>query len=169
MDTTLDTKRIDAKTSTLLKTVFGDIDTIKLPIDLNKIAKHYRLKIKQGTFADERIEGAFDRSSSTIFLSKEDSFEEKNFTLAHELGHYRLHEELDRDVFTMYQMNDLLERQGKDQREDQADQFAASLLMPKELVEELWPASGNDLDKMVEIFGVPRAVVEFRLELLKLR
>ena len=70
MDTTLDFKDIDSKTKSLLETVFGDIETIKLPIDLNRIADHFGLTIRQGTFKDENIEGAFDRSSGTEFSPK---------------------------------------------------------------------------------------------------
>ena len=168
MDTTLDQQGIDAKTQSLLKSVFGDIETIRLPIDLNRIAGHFGLKIKQGKFQDPEIEGALDRSIGTVFLSEEDTFEEKNFTLAHEIGHYKLHEELERDIFTMHQLNDLLERQGKDQREDQADQFAASLMMPKELVMLLWDATSKDIESVAKIFGVPTVVANFRLKALKL-
>lgn len=168
MDTTLDAKKIDAKTLLILKEVFGDLNTVKLPINLNKIAEHYHLKIKQGIFANDQIEGAFDRPSETIFLSEEDDFEKKNFTLAHELGHYKLHTELERDVFTMHQLDDLLERQGKDTREDQADQFAASLLMPKQLVEQMWEASNKNIETMAKIFGVPILVATFRLKVLHL-
>src|SRR6476620_8967750 len=102
MDTTLDQKKIDEKALALLEYVFGDIDSIKLPIDLNRVAKRYGLIIRQGEFHDPDIEGAFNRRSMTVFLSEKDTFEEKNFTLAHELGHYKLHEELEEDVFTMH-------------------------------------------------------------------
>lgn len=168
MDKTLGLKDIDAKTKSLLEAVFGDIETVKLPVDLNRIADHFGLTIKQGEFADSDIEGAFDRSTGTVFLSEEDSFEDKNFTLAHELGHYKLHKELERDIFTMHQLNDLLERQGKDVREDQADQFAASLMMPKQLVISLWSATSKDVEAIAKIFGVPTVVARFRLKALKL-
>ena len=168
MDATLDFKDIDSKTKSLLETVFGDVETIKLPIDLNRIADHFGLTIRQGTFQDEGIEGAFDRSTGTVFLSEEDSFEAKNFTLAHEIGHYKLHEELEKDIFTMHQLNDLLERRGKDVREDQADQFAASLMMPKKLVLSLWDATSKDVEAIAKIFGVPTVVATFRLDALNL-
>jgi len=122
----------------------------------------------QGDFDDPDIEGAFDRANGTVFLSQGDGFEEKNFTLAHELGHYKLHEEVDRDIFTMHQLKDLLERQGEDPREDQADQFAASLMMPKKLVLLLWEASSKNVDVIAQIFGVPQTVAIFRLKALKL-
>jgi Zn-dependent peptidase ImmA (M78 family) len=168
MDTTLNAKKIDDKTLSLLQTVFGDIDTIKLPIDLNRIASHCGLTIRQGNFTNPEIEGAFDRNRNTVFLSENDTFQEKNFTLAHEIGHYKLHEEIEKDVFTMQQLNTLLERQGKDMMEDQADLFAASLLMPKKLVEALWPAANKDVDALAKIFGVPNPVATYRLRALNL-
>ncbi len=168
MDATLDAKRIDQNTLALLESVFGNIESIKLPIDLNRIVRHYGLIIRQGVFPNPEVEGALDRSIRTVFLSEKDTFEEKNFTLAHELGHYKLHEELEKDVFTMHQLNNLLERQGKDTLEDQADQFAASLLMPKKLLESLWEATGKDVEAIAKIFGVPMPVATFRLRTLKL-
>jgi Zn-dependent peptidase ImmA (M78 family) len=168
MDTTLELKDIDAKTKSLLEIVFGDIETMQLPIDLNRIADHFGLKIKQGIFKDDSVEGALDRKTSTVFLPEDVTFEAKNFTLAHELGHYKLHEELEQDVFTMHQLADLLERQGKDIREDQADQYAASLMMPKELVLSLWEATAEDVESIAKIFGVPTVVATFRLKGMKL-
>ena len=168
MDKTLELKDIDVKTKALLETVFGDLQSIELPIDLNRIADHCGLIIKQGKFVDEEIQGALDRPSSTVFLSENDTFEDKSFTLAHEIGHYKLHEELKQDVFTMHQLKALRERQGKDMCEDQADQFAASLIMPKELVISFWKASSKDITMIAKIFGVSTDVAKFRLRALKL-
>jgi Zn-dependent peptidase ImmA (M78 family) len=168
MDATLELKDIDEKTKSLLEAVFGDINSLRLPVDLNRIADYFNLTIKQGTFEDADIEGALDRSTGTVFLSENDGFEDKNFTLAHEIGHYKLHEELERDIFTMHQLKGLLERQGKDQREDQADHFAASLMMPKGPVLSLWSATSKDIDMIAKIFGVPKVVAIFRLKALKL-
>ena len=168
MDTTLELRDIEAKTEALLNVVFGDIETVKLPVDLNRIADHFGLTIKQGSFDDDEIEGALDRPTNTVFLSEKDSDEKKNFTLAHEIGHYKLHEELKQDVFTMHQLKGLLEKQGKDMCEDQADQFAASLMMPEKLVRALWGPANKDVNLIAKIFGVPTVVATFRLKALKL-
>jgi Zn-dependent peptidase ImmA (M78 family) len=165
---TLDAKAIDNDALALLKTVFSDIDSIKLPIDLNRIVNHCKLTIRQGEFHDSNLEGALDRTSRTIFLSENDTFEGKNFTLAHELGHFKLHSGIKTDIFTMHQLNDLLIRQGDDPKEDQADLFASCLLMPEKSVRSLWDAANKDIEMLSKIFGVPVVVAEFRLRNLKL-
>jgi len=165
---TLSPKQIDDKTIELLEAVFGDIRSIKFPIDLNRVVEFCGLTIRQGKFQDEDLEGALDRQSRTVYLSKEDSYERKNFTLAHEIGHFKLHEQVKTDIFTMHQLRNLLVRQGKDPKEDQADLFAASLLMPEQPTRSLWQASNKNVEMMSRIFGVPPIVARLRLKSLKL-
>jgi len=164
----LNQAQIDAKATALLTKVFGDIASLKLPIDLNQIVRHCGLTIRQGVFSDDELEAALDRQSKTIFLSENDTFERKNFALGHELGHFKLHENVETDIFTMHQIERLLTRHGDDPKEDQADLFAASLLMPEKLVKSLWEATSNNIESLSKIFGVPQEVAEFRLRTLKL-
>ena len=166
--TALEPKEVDEKSSALLQSVFGSVELIKLPIDLNRIVQHCDLTIKQGEFVDRDLQGALDRQSKTIFLAEKDSFQDKNFALAHELGHFKLHENVNTDIFTMHQLENLLTRQGADPKEDQADQFAAGLLMPEKLTKSLWEATNKNIESMSKIFGVPQTVVTFRLQCLKL-
>lgn len=167
--TTLEPSDIDEVALSLLRTVFGNEYSIKLPVDLDEIAKHCGLSIKQGEFVDKGLEGALDRQEKTIFLSKNDDFARKNFTLAHELGHFKLHEDVKTDIFTMHQLETLMSRQeDQDPKEREADLFAASLLMPKKFVESLWEATNKDVDSISKIFGVPVEVARFRLRTLGL-
>lgn len=167
MDTATSNK-IDTNALELLEEIFGDIESIKLPINLDKIVDHCGLSVKQGQFADEELQGALDRQDATIYLSEDDSFEGKNFTLAHELGHYKLHEDIETDLFTMYQLKNILARRGEDLQEDQADEFAISLLMPQKLVRSLWEATNRDIESFSQIFGVPAVAAELRLRNLHL-
>lgn len=162
------TKEIDDTALALLKAVFGNIETMPLPIDLNRIVTYCGLVIKQGTFTtDLTTEGALDRKSKTIFLQEDDTQERKSFTAAHEIGHFKLHDNVKTDVFRMHDLDDLLTREGGDVQEDEADLFAASLLMPKKLVETFWNIT-KDASILAKIFGVPTVAVEFRLKKLKL-
>lgn len=162
-------QKIDDTTLSLLKAVFGaNIDSINLPIDLNRIAQYYRLTIKQGTFTTEPdTEGILSRNDRTIFLSEDDPIDRKNFTLAHEIGHFKLHQGKGVDIFRMHQLDDLLTREGEDQEEDEADLFAASLLMPRDVIKSLWKAN-QDTFLLAKIFGVPENAVTFRLRNLGL-
>jgi Zn-dependent peptidase ImmA (M78 family) len=138
-----------------------------LPIDINAVASSCGLTIKQGRFINPDIEGVLNRSSHTVSLSEGDDFEAKNFTTAHEIGHFKLHEDLQTNVFTMHQLSGLLIHQGEDIQEDQANLFAASLLMPEKLVKSLWNTT-KDIVTLSKIFGVPENVVTFRLKVLHL-
>ena len=73
------------------------------------------------------------KSHPQIFIEKTMSPERKKFTLAHELGHHFLHEGMKLRLDNLdYSSN------GKDTvEESEANYFAATLLMPKELVLKL--------------------------------
>jgi Zn-dependent peptidase ImmA (M78 family) len=127
------------------------------------------LTIKQGTFDEgEDLQGAFDRKSKTVYLAAEDDYPSKNFTLAHEIGHFKLHKEVKTDVFTMYQLKNLLDRDAKDPVEIQADMFASSLLMPKKVFSKFWDVT-RSIPTLTLIFGVPAIAVRMRLSDLKLK
>lgn len=158
----------EEETLTILRGVFGGIDNIKLPIDMNRVAEAYGLIIKQGDFNDPDIEGALDRDSRTVYLSQSDPVPEQNFTLAHEIGHYQLHTNVKTNIFTMHQLSGIMLRTNQDEQEEQANQFAASLLIPKKLVQPLWKVS-KDIDQLALIFGVPPIVMQYRLKQLKLK
>jgi Zn-dependent peptidase ImmA (M78 family) len=164
----LSIKEIDKMTEQVLVNTFGDIDSIAFPIDLNKVVDLYGLTIKQGTFDEPDLQGAFDRNDKSIYLSGEDDFPNKNFTLAHEIGHYKLHEEVKTDIFTMHQLNNIMDRKGKDKLEDQADSFASSLLMPKKVFTKFWKLT-RSVPTLVAIFGVPSVAVRLRMNDLNLK
>lgn len=81
-----------------------------------------------------------------------------HFTLAHEAGHWRLHRQL-----YLHDLNQLSLFSDQDQKPDyvcrssekkkpvewQADQFAANLLMPRELVKQSWLEWRGNLDSIV--------------------
>lgn len=163
------TKDIDKEAMALLERVFGDIDTIRLPIDLSRVTDQLGIEIMEGSFKDKDIEGALDRLSRTIYLSDEDGFERKNFTIAHEIGHFKLDKDRPVDVFTMHQLERLrdcdLSKPGDDP-EAQADYFALCLLMPKQLVAQLWETV-KDPRIISKIFGVPEFIAVCRLRNLK--
>jgi Zn-dependent peptidase ImmA (M78 family) len=161
--------KIDKKAIALLERTFGSLDAVKFPLDLNKVVESCGLSVRQGEFApDSDLEGALDRQKHTIYLSESDSYEGKNFTTAHELGHFKLHEEVETDLFTMHQLQGLLVRQGKNPREDEADQFAASLLMPEKALKSLWEVT-HDTETLSKIFGVPEIAVRYRLAQLNFK
>lgn len=159
-------KAIDSNAMELLESVFGDIDNLKLPVNLNSVLDSCGLSLKEGDFEDDNIAAALDRDSKTIFVSSNDGIKKKSFSIAHELGHYKMHQDVKTDVFFRNQATHLLDPE-ENHRETEANWFAASLLMPEKLVKELWDAL-KDVDKMSNIFAVSHTAMRFRLKHFKL-
>ena len=96
----------------------------------------------------------------------------QRFTIAHEIGHYVLHRKsgdlfIDRHhkVFA----RDKSSSRGEDEKEVEANAFAAALLMPEELVEEELDRIGFDLGDEADVrelankFNVSTQSMLFRL------
>jgi Zn-dependent peptidase ImmA (M78 family) len=77
--------------------------------------------------------GLWQRDRSTILVSRRFSFEVQRFTAAHELGHFILHPEVGgRTLHRELPMNG--PRSNRPPLEQEADYFAACLLMPRKAV-----------------------------------
>jgi Zn-dependent peptidase ImmA (M78 family) len=164
------TQTIDQEATSLLEQAFGNIEAVELPVDLNRITDLLNMEIREGTFVDKDIEGALDRQNRIIYLSDEDGYEEKNFAIAHEIGHYELHEDRPTDIFRMRQLERLRGRDveiNSDDPETEADYFALCLLMPSQLITPLWKKTKN-IRLLARIFGVPEFIALCRLRNLKL-
>jgi Zn-dependent peptidase ImmA (M78 family) len=98
-----------------------------------------------------------------IVLRGATSEQRRRFTIAHEIGHFVLHPQR------------LAPNRGGDpgnaarqQQEHEADQFAAELLMPEDLVREAVVLHGPDAVRLADRFGVSRAAMQVRLRYLGL-
>jgi predicted transcriptional regulator len=99
----------------------------------------------------------------------------RRFTIAHEIGHFRLHVPGTSGVFAD-RVEDISElpRHGSTpvalpplkQREEEADRFARELLMPELLVTEHARATGFNLPALAERFDVSVPAIRLRLRLL---
>ena len=104
--------------------------------------------------------GAF----AAIFINSNHSKERRLFTLAHELGHILFHLERDRqETFVS------LFSSSRDPAEKQANAFAAELLMPAQLVDDLLPTAAGrlgepaGLESFARLFNVSRDAMFYRL------
>ena len=96
-----------------------------------------------------------------IYLNSDDPPARQRFALFHEVFHILAHKATPTPIFS---------KRGLEQgsfNELLADYFASCILMPRKQVEEKW-AEVKDLDKMAEIFVVPKAAMWFRLKLMGL-
>jgi Zn-dependent peptidase ImmA (M78 family) len=111
------------------------------------------------------IEGAFYRKEKKILINSTRPAQQMAFTLARELGHALMHTDIDRDI---------LLTDGKssspDDLAEEANKFAAYLLMPKHMIDkemEKWGLSLIHTPILANLFGVPLSAMDYRLKEIK--
>jgi Zn-dependent peptidase ImmA (M78 family) len=143
-----------------------------LPIDVEDIAtRHLGLNIVEEDLDDD-VSGALYRADgrAVIAVNRTHHPNRQRFTVAHELGHYILHEgqPVFIDRFARLNLRDTTSSLAIHPEEIQANRFAAELLMPRELLlSELRERLGRDrADIVLELaqrFGVSTRAMELRL------
>lgn len=154
----------------------------KAPVDVDLIAKYCNVKIEKTDLGGD-VTGLLVAHGdfATIAYNPDQSDQRRRFTIAHELGHFVLHRDaesdtvfVDKDFIVKYRSNkmysDLELRQ-----EQEANTFAASLLMPKEFIlDEITSPKLKNLSeqavipKLAQIFNVSVPAMTFRLTNLNL-
>ena len=94
----------------------------------------------------------------------------RRFTIGHELGHWILHQREQTSLFCRHgQVDDGAGDDGQHKRpelpliEEEANHFAAALLMPAAMVRREYERTGGDFDRLCEIFSSSRAAMGRRL------
>lgn len=107
--------------------------------------------------------GSIDNPRRLIYVNNKEHEGRRNFTIAHELGHYILHMDKDKDeIITSF-------RGSKDIREREADMFASELLMPTELVLiEYYKTIYPTVRQLAKKFEVSQAAMRYKLDRLGL-
>ncbi len=116
-----------------------DYGITEAPVPVYRIAKDCGARIS-ADYLEADLSGFFYRDSkqAVIGVNTHHPRVRKNFTVAHELGHFLLHDQAQLKVdheFHVRLRNDL-SSQGTNESEREANFFAASLLMPKEFLKE---------------------------------
>jgi len=162
------------------------IDDPSIPVE--KIAEKEGIEL---VFTDlgDNVSGVLviKNGRATIGCNKADSQVRKRFTIAHELAHYFLHynaatslltEEVfvDKDFFMKFRVFSKVSYDPAEmQQENEANAFAAALLMPKHLIEkELFKDEYLNLkevdviDKLAKTFKVSNTAMTYRMTNLNL-
>lgn len=90
----------------------------------------------------------------------------RRFTIAHELGHWSLHRDAEQPVYcrsTSVDPQDPQRRPPLPPPEEQANAFAAALLMPARLVQVQYVSLGRDFFGLCDAFGTSGAAMGRRL------
>ena len=111
-------------------------------------------------FADE-VSGFCDFEAKKIYVYNRDTMRRKNFTIAHELGHWILHRDLFADDASEYKVLPRFTKPNyADSLEKEANSFAAELLVPTRLLKPVIRLSAS---KLADMFLVSREMMEYRI------
>ena len=147
------------------------------PFPFDSIEKDRKdLKILFTSQLPDNISGVilYDSDNSeyqfAILINKTKPSTRQQFTIAHELGHYFLHqEEIKKEFFVdndnvldssgvLYRRDDIT----SNKLEKEANNFAASLIMPEAIVRKVW-AKLQDVDDCAQVFNVSVEAMSIRL------
>ncbi|MFC3052383.1 ImmA/IrrE family metallo-endopeptidase [Kordiimonas pumila] len=134
---------------------FGGLS--RAPVNVDRIARKLNITIRYEPMDNELSGMIFIKDGKPIIgINSLHNANRKRFTLAHEIGHYRLHsalvsQEVHLDTnFSGGLYRDLKSATGVDPIEVEANAFAAELLMPEHLIKE--EVSKCDIDLLTDPF-----------------
>ena len=138
----------------------------KPPIDPEAIAEAESVRVLYATFNGEigdKLSGYSDAASASIVINKDIAPNRKIFTIAHELGHHLLHRDYLADDGS-YQVFPRFNEYGavKPPEEQEADAFAASLLVPIKMLKRYKDVAS--VSELASMFCVSEAVILNRLK-----
>lgn len=152
----LDKKRV-GYCRDMARKVLHDARIAKTPIPVDEIAQHYGFQVKLLDQPSDKFSGILLRDKKAIGINMHHHPMRQRFSLSHELGHYFLdHPDASEEI---------PDDNGMEKRkiyEAEADEFAAELLMPRELLKSALKQNA-DFETLQQQFQVSRHVVAIQL------
>lgn len=137
----------------------------KLPVDPIQIASRLGLDV----YSSSKIESGGgklrlnDQGKLSIYINPKDSTVRQRFTIFHEIGHFLLHgHSEDGEMNRTYGFSPAY-----DQKELEADEFAAEMLMPRSFLKSC-VNKGYSFEKLMNLFQASAPAMSRRLRELKL-
>jgi len=139
------------------------------PIPVVEIVENNGVDVVFADFGEyrERIAGFCSFSDAKIYVNRDDVKVRKYFTIAHEFGHWVLHREIylrEPDRYPVLPRFQTVDK--SDQYEQEANAFAAALLVPSRL---LRPVISAPISELAFLFGVSKIMMEIRAENVRKR
>lgn len=130
-------------------------------IEVIEIARKFGLNVYSADLGDS-LSGFIKKVNgvNNIFVNNNHAGTRQRFTIAHEIGHFVLHNELintNNGTVLFRGLGDNWEV------EDQADYFAAALLMPLSAVEEVYNKLNKNISATARVFRVSEQAMRRRL------
>lgn len=140
------------------------------PINVYEIARNYGLQIIETDFPAEQNDIAgfvtAQNAMGKLYVNLSDHPNRRRFTIAHELGHWRLHrDELRANPERSILFRIAIGQLNKDPIEKEANIFAANLLVPLDLLKQ--HKKGKTQEELAKLFNVSTDVIGYRLKLLE--
>lgn len=143
-----------------------------VPVRVEDIPQKLGLEYKEVYLSNE-ISGMIECTDLrfSIRINASDPKTRKRFTLAHELGHYMLHRHLigdgldDDRAYRSTEAGKYHNTHIGPREETEANRFAASLLMPRDLIKRHRDDLHDDTEKMADLFQVSRQSMSIRLSI----
>ncbi len=169
----------------LVREHYGEEQTFKPRLNISALCKRVGIAVNampmdaRGALMVRDEKGQF---SAVVAINENLAPAEFAFTVAHLLGHYFLHvqlrvvkgdwaghgfKEIIDPMQRFAQESDAAQKDEERQTDEEADAFAAALLMPMGMVKRAWSRL-QDKEKLAQFFGVPVLVLQRRLETLGL-
>jgi Zn-dependent peptidase ImmA (M78 family) len=114
------------------------IDTV--PVNIEAIIRSFDIELDKNSNLPQEVLGEISKKEGgqyKISIKKTDHYYRKRFTMAHELGHFILHKDKIGDGIDDSENYRPVRRTGTsagEEEEREANNFAANILMPKDLV-----------------------------------
>lgn len=157
--------------------IINEMNIVAPPVVIEEVAKKYGAKLRYEPFeGEDDISGVLYRDVNTciIGINSAHSKTRQRFTIAHEIGHLVMH---DRKIFVdkavKISFRDKRSSMAVDNDEIEANQFAAEILMPRDMVEKeinklisknkSFQSKESFIEDMAKIFVVSTQSMEFRL------
>ena len=142
------------KIETLTQKILGECNVGEPPVPIEAIAQRYGLQIRFQALQSDLSGFLYrEQGDGVIGVNSIHAKVRQRFTIAHELGHFLLHQNdslhVDRAVHVKFRSN--LAKQGTDVDEMEANSFAAEILMPRALIEREFEQS-EPIDVLDEDF-----------------
>jgi Zn-dependent peptidase ImmA (M78 family) len=143
-----------------------------IPVNLHALARQLGIEVRH-TPLDDELSGYIHKDDGRwrIVVNALHADTRQRFTLAHEIGHYMLHRHHmahgtnDTRQYRPRTDSEFYSSAIERRHEREANQFAAGLLMPKNLVATARRETGvNDPSRLARLFGVSPAAMEIRMD-----
>lgn len=139
-----------------------------VPVDPVQVAWSLGIDVRIAPMQPD-FSGALEKkpgADPVIYLNQQDAQNRQRFSCAHELGHYYLRTLDGHLTYSFVDRRDGMARVGQDPDEVYANQFGAALIMPSDVVKNLYRRL--DRVQLAYRFRVSEEAMRFRLDNLRL-